>query len=261
MTTVEKIHAEIDTAQDRLLAHAYEILNKMPSDKIKRLSKIGFHGIDAIKKYRVTNEQAELIEYYKQNYPFQKFITEKEMDRICKKYNLIYAPIGRYKNDVPEKNITDIEVVSELKREDYAKNEFKTRLKLECWPFPTGGSFLSIWSTLFWTLPRVIDGEYDFFSRADAAIKQQFPKASKYDYVVRSCRPFEINRQGLFIAAPKSHFDLKGLSNQTERGFFNITLIEPKDPIVFRYVKGGIQVITKWGEEANDEALVNEIEN
>jgi len=28
-----------------------------------------------------------------------------------------------------------------------------------------------------------------------------------------------------------------------------------KDPIVFRHVKRGIQVITKWGLEADDEAL------
>ena len=70
----------------------------------------------------------------------------------------------------------------------------------------------------------------------------------------------EINRDGLFIAAPKSHFDLKGLKKKG-LGFFNFTVTEVKDPIVFRYVKGGIQVLSKWGLEANDEMLVNPINN
>lgn len=32
-------------------------------------------------------------------------------------------------------------------------------------------------------------------------------------------------------------------------------IVEVKDPIVFRYVNGGIQVITKWGIEAEDKIL------
>lgn len=50
-------------------------------------------------------------------------------------------------------------------------------------------------------------------------------------------------------------------SNTTnEYGFFEkvthkISL--PKDPIVFRYVNGGIQVITKWGIEAEDRLLAD----
>jgi hypothetical protein len=70
-----------------------------------------------------------------------------------------------------------------------------------------------------------------------------------------------VKREGLFIAAPKDHFDLKGLKHITgTHGFFSTTRIH-KDPIVFRYVKGGIQIISKWGLEASDPMLVNEINN
>lgn len=62
-----------------------------------------------------------------------------------------------------------------------------------------------------------------------------------------------ISKSGLFIAAPKSDFNLEGLSKKG-KGYFNV--FEIKDPIVFRYVRGGIQVITKWGLEADDDALV-----
>ena len=69
-----------------------------------------------------------------------------------------------------------------------------------------------------------------------------------------------IDHSGLFIAAPKSHFDLKEL-DQNGKGFFKTTKQEIKDPIVFRYVKGGIQVLSKWGLEAEDEMLQQEILN
>lgn len=62
-------------------------------------------------------------------------------------------------------------------------------------------------------------------------------------------------RDGLFIAAPETHFDTKGLKKKG-LGFFQIFETEIKDPIVFRYVRGGIQVLTKWGLEANDPDLV-----
>lgn len=65
----------------------------------------------------------------------------------------------------------------------------------------------------------------------------------------------KIERGGLFIAAPQSHFDTKGLTKKG-LGFFSVFETEIKDPIVFRYVRGGIQVLTKWGLEANDPALV-----
>jgi hypothetical protein len=69
------------------------------------------------------------------------------------------------------------------------------------------------------------------------------------------------SRSGLFIAAPKDHFDLTGLTFDKKKGYFQTTIQVKKDPIVFRYVKGGIQVLTKWGLEADDPALQIEILN
>ncbi len=70
-----------------------------------------------------------------------------------------------------------------------------------------------------------------------------------------------INRNGLFIAAPKNHFDLTGLSKEG-LGFFDVKIINMDDPIVFRYIRGGgIQVLSKWGIEASDSELINPIEN
>src|ERR1017187_2772863 len=116
---IAKIHNEFDTEQERILNEAKEIINgtsKLFSDKEERLERIGFINTETVVKHKKNKDvliknkaQAELIEYYKQNYPFQKFITETELDRICDKYKLIYAPISNYIKDVPEKNISEIE--------------------------------------------------------------------------------------------------------------------------------------------------------
>lgn len=74
-------------------------------------------------------------------------------------------------------------------------------------------------------------------------------------YVFLDARVQEVNRTGLFIAAPQSHFNTEGLKKKG-LGFFQVFETEIKDPIVFRYVRGGIQVLTKWGLEANDPDLV-----
>jgi hypothetical protein len=69
------------------------------------------------------------------------------------------------------------------------------------------------------------------------------------------------DRTGLFIAAPKEHFDLSELTFDEKKGFYEAKVRVIKDPIVFRYVKGGIQVLSKWGLEAEDPALQIEILN
>lgn len=105
-TIIAKIHNEFDTAQDRLLQQANEILGTLKIDdktsaeeKAKRLERIGFINtplvkqVDVIKQKRIETEQqivktkseAELIQHYKFHYPFLKFLTENELDRICKK--------------------------------------------------------------------------------------------------------------------------------------------------------------------------------
>lgn len=261
MTQVEKIHNEIDTAQDRLLAEAKEIISKFTnSEYADRLEKIGFTGTDIVKK-RIpviqTKEEADTIEHYKQNYPFQKFLTEKEFDRICDKYNLIYAPISAYKKSVPSSNLSDIEMAPELKGIDQPNNIKRCIINLYRY-WGGGDTFLSPRSKWQRILPKVIDGNYGFWMDVHNILERKYKTG--ISYLVKSIKNIETVKQGLFIAAPKSHFNLEGLE-LSGKGFFNFIISEPKDPIVFRYVNGGIQVITKWGKEANDEGLVNEINN
>jgi hypothetical protein len=266
---ITEIHNEFDTAEDRLLKEATDVLKELNletessiTQRANRLRSLGFtksapvtwvNNSPLIK----TRKQAELIQYYKQNYPFQKFLTEDELDKICKKYNLIHAPVSNYIKDVPEKNINEIESVSELKSVDFAKDDVWTKILY-------GNDVLGISNikAALLGLPTRIDNfEESHFLYIDNYLRSNYPSVSNRAYICRGGEINKISKQGLFICAPKSHFNLTGLSKTSTFSFKSIIIAEPKDPIVFRYCRGGIQILSKWGLESSDELLVNEINN
>jgi hypothetical protein len=116
---VLEIHNEFNTAADKLVEEANSILKKHESlDKVKveRLLNLGFkkaqqveEGYKAIKEIKMSKEQIDLLNYYKKEYPLNKFITEEQVKIICHKYNLVCGDVTRFKGFVPEKNLREIE--------------------------------------------------------------------------------------------------------------------------------------------------------
>jgi hypothetical protein len=74
--------------------------------------------------------------------------------------------------------------------------------------------------------------------------------AESLELSVKKMRQDHMWTSSLYIAASKSMFT--GLDKMEKRGYEYIV----KDPIVFRYVEGGLLIISKWGLEANDPELV-----
>lgn len=288
---IQEIHNAFDTAQDRLLSEAHEIILKantaeQPVEILHdRLKAVGFtktpitKQVEEIKKQRElvvkTHDEAKLIEYYKQTYPFLKFLTESELHKICDKYNLIFAPVSNYIENVPEKNLQDIEQAQVLKSTDV--------------PSRTGLFSGTIYCSMDYVkLDKILDNkcrglkdiEFEYIDKHnfkyelsdETKIALSVLKAlqinvdikkTEYPYIwMKNTKIDWTLRDGLFIAAPSSHFNLEGVSKKGKHGFFNMFTQEVKDdPIVFRYVRGGIQVLTKWGLEANDPALVLPVNN
>lgn len=283
---IAEIHNEFDTAQDRLLQQANEIIASNNTDapmqledKAKRLESIGFVNTPIVKELieikkkrekiqRIvvhSQEQADLIQYYKREYPFQKFITESELDRICNKYKLIHAPVSNYIKDVPEKNLKEIELAKPLYSSHTPTDIIYCELTKDdtfCNSTSDGGHWCGIWGKEWYRIPKRIDG-FHFTSkyRADDYLRENHGFTTTY--LVKDIKNCTEQKTGLFIAAPKSHFDLTGLSKKGKYGYgiINIQIFESKDPIVYRYCKGGLQILSKWGLEASDEALLNPIDN
>lgn len=281
MTTVEKIHQEIDTAQFRILDNALQTI-KESNEKIskplnlleskgERLRKLGFENTELGQMaVRTDNEkerlkainkdktkEAQRVNYYVNTYPFLKFITESEMDRICKKYNLIYAKVDAYAKDVPEKNLKEIENAQTLKSEDNPRELYLIKQT----------DRTNIFHTLTFGQARqvrkgiVTDDIVKSWGNVDPVptIERYFNKLIVMTWESLGWEVNKIERDGLFIAAPKSHFKkskLKQMNKIGKFGMMSLTLMPIKDPIVFRYVKGGIQILSKWGDEADDLSLL-----
>jgi hypothetical protein len=257
-----EIHHEFDTASSNLLKFAYDTRQQIKEDdKAERLRTLGFTKLHRVvvndENKRILNDiktSVDIIEHYQKKYPFQKFVTEDQLNRICKKYGLIYAPVNHYLKDVPEKNLKEIESVPVLKISDYPEGKFFIRYIGDSFTKGTTKKQKKIYKKGISVRGEINDGW-----RAMEA----FTKATGLNCVDTN-RYWKMDRaeiSGLFIAAPKSHFDLDGLNQSSPFSFNLFKPVIEKDPIVFRYVKGGIQVLSKWGLEASDEELVNAIEN
>jgi hypothetical protein len=260
---VQQIHSEFFTASDRLLAEANAILEKAASvntEKASMLKALGFVGtkevveLENIKTEKEKSEAlAKLIQKYSFKYPNNKFITEKEVESICKKYNLVCGDVGLYKGFVPGKNLEDI-------------RKFKER-----------HTFPSI------AILRSYDNDSEFYVNMDEYAKhdnvESFSNYISYYHIRTNRHSFQqdssrfdgihfygsavctdgevrggrLTVQTLKICAPIKDMDTTGMSLKGYKLEKHIP-----DPVVLQPVEGGYLIITAWGDEASDPIVVNQ---
>lgn len=307
--TVEQIHAEFDSAQDKILDQVNIMVkdstnvlenkklqldrvieekknfkNSPANRKAEKLKSLGFNNselvreIEALEKQRrevedellrirqkitITEKTANDINQLKNKYPLDKFITIEELERICNKYNLIHAPVGHYIKDVPEKNIEDMVNRKPLDYMDKAKNRKIFKYDGEFFSNATKKQIKELKKGVDITDLKIRSGAVFSLDNNDytkAIYGESGRSICRWDNIYGGL--IEVNRQGLFIAAPKSHFNLEGLDKKSKFGFY-LTKVEVTDPVVFEYCRDGlVRIITKWGTEDDqsylDPALVNE---
>jgi hypothetical protein len=254
---IEEIHETFYTEVDKLLASA-KIANSLDTDKqdliekCARLKALGFTNTKEVKEAETEiarldelkrdNEAKktliEAINYFSFKYPNYKFITEKSVEKICAKYNLVYGAIERYIGTVPDKNLKHIE-------------DFRVLEDDECF----------ICEQLMWSS----------FSSGERSMRKEYKTAERYkedqkrkenvDYY-RMCMMHHSTREinmkcPLEIAAPLKDFNMQGMEVKGHK----ISKIEIPDPIVLKPVIFNNQkhylIVTAWGLEAGDELVVN----
>lgn len=116
---IEDIHNEIYSAHDLLLKEAKTVL-ETPIDESKaqdyqKLINLGFNNEknisfykEEVKKIEESKKIKSTIEYYSFKYPFNKFINEYSVVRICEKYGLLLTNVDRFIGGIPEKNQKEI---------------------------------------------------------------------------------------------------------------------------------------------------------
>lgn len=230
--TVQQIHAEFNTAGDRLLAEANEIINSKEAlfKKAGRLQKVGFAILpemrQAVRIERIENN-IELVKEYQFHYPRNKFIIEEQVRTICEKYNLFCGYLNQYKGFVPEKSLNQIENFK-LKEEHF-------QIKYD--------------------YIKVSKEEYnELLLKAEAGdpnIQTYLNHSNEAMYRIDQ-RP---SKESFKICAPEKDMEMYG----GKKTSYN-TISYP-DPVVLQPVKGGYLIVTAWGDEASDEIVLNPKEN
>lgn len=258
---VQQIHDAFNSAGETLLAQAQKIVNQTPenlADKVQRLQKVGFKNSIDVQRYeqvRMTIEQANLIQYYQQNYPDNKFITEDQVRQICSKYKLECAPIERYKGFVPDEKLKQIEKFFVLQK-DRAVDEI---IITNAWDTGTAVHFIIrglgarfIHNQLgLKTIP--VNHPALTFHRGRPFSVDIDSDSGNRNYIEKYRM---IQRTERLICAPKKDFDLKGLK-KIGALFMSVTTVHVPDPVVLQPVKGGFLILCAWGDESADELVVN----
>lgn len=246
--TVKMIHDEFDSAVDQLINKIINY-NESSIENRRKLKSMGFSASKPVSESEVLLREidhqksaSENAHYHKANYPFNKFITHSLVADICKKYGLLFGEASRYIGDIPEKNIKEI-TDFKLREDDILKYECGWHEQYNYTDPRTGNTYMmfkpigektntSVWGYCCYP------GGYDFTSAS------------------LSTTSVPAGGQEMRICAPQKSFNM----NRFEVSADGFTL-SAKDPIVLQPVKGGYLIVSKWGDEASDEALLNEVDN
>lgn len=274
----EVIHKEFDNSEEKINKACQDLFNELnivTFDKVKNksniLQELGFVNSEAVTKiktesvigdFNISLERAEYLKYLKFVYPQSKFITTDELDRICSKYNLIHAPVKNYIKDVPEKNVYEMKNAQPLRGNDKVNKEYIINYTIYKYTY-NANEYVSIKETKYWENPIKFSSPTNEAGLRKYLIDKYKPKKV---ITFNEITTTTIDKSGLFIAAPKSHFKLDGVEKSGKFGFFTQTVTVTKDPIVFEFLqKDFVRILTKWGTDDDqsfmDDSLINETLN
>lgn len=247
---VLEIHHEFETAADKLLQSAKEVIAEAGTKdavKVSRLESLGFKQASQVtelkpilQKAQLSKGQIELLSYYQRNYPLNKFITEEQVKIICHKYNLVCGDVDRFKGFVPEKNLREIEGFK-LKDSEQGLVELVNTCVTDVSLGFYNESDLS--DRLYLSSPQ--DENEELVVKAMALGVRR-----DHVYIQRSDK-----KNTLKICAPVKDMDISGL--ELVEGY-KLQKKHIPDPVVLQPVKGGYLILTAWGDEASDELVVNQ---
>lgn len=257
---IKRIHRDFDTEVDNILREArvarptVDIKNDI-EDKAKRLKRLGFSNSLSVtelqkleeersKRYQEQKKKDELVEavnYFSFKYPNYKFITEERIQKICKKYGLVYSDVSNYIGDVPEKNIRHIEKFSIDDKDKIYEIQLYPR-------YSTKSHLVGIEKIN--EIRSILNSSCNFYDHHVMKIE-----GLEYRIFNRpSYRPRISSSSPLVIAANIKDFKKGTVS-------VNYQLQDVPDPVVFHKVcykdTQYYLIVTVWGDEASDELVVN----
>lgn len=264
---VQDIHNEFFTAGDNILQEAEILLKELEVkdlDKGKRLAACGFGNtreaviaIETENKVATTREIADLVMYYRINYPNNKFITEDQVKTICEKYGLVFGDTSMYKGFVPESKLPLIEGFK-LKEKEQRKIWFEITEAHNGDDVKLPLTFISDKDLSERGLRYFYEGNnLNYFYIKGTGIdsdmcKKEISKLFDGLQFVKA----EIVSKTLKICAPEKDMEIP----QGKR-LVGYKIQDIPDPVVLQPVKGGYLIVCAWGDESTDKIVVNQNQN
>lgn len=249
---IKKIHSEFLNASDVILQETKVILDSLnikDRDKVQRLKNLGFNQAkqvkeinELIKQELISKKVSEKIQYYSQNYPFNKFITDEKIKEICTKYNLVFGDASLYTGFIPEKNLKEIEnfKIKEVDRPlgyldkgtgNISKDDFTDYGYDYCIKRNNSAFIVTALNELDVYAPNSI------FKKE---CRQRFSTQSYVKFIPSTDNNFK-------IVCP-----LKDINMKDQQKINHIISEVPKDPIVLYPVQEGYLILTMWADETFD---------
>lgn len=139
----QKIYEDVYSAQELLLTEANRVLSlksnydKEQHTRLSKLVKLGFGSAEQVKEFKTIEDNKEdvkkmkhTIEYFKREYPLNKFIDMDSVKTICEKYGLLLTEASDYIADIPEKNQNEIIQFKVTRKDTREPNEVGSGMRV-----------------------------------------------------------------------------------------------------------------------------------
>lgn len=262
--TFKDVHEDI-ALEAKFLEKRHDI--KDFSEKADFLIASGFSNSIATKMYRAIAESADVIKEYQMKYHgLYKFILAPQLERLCEKYNLFVRKPEFFMGDIPEPNLKDM-----MNFKIFADDlpfDLKDTLRIikenqNEKGFGSGDLLFSPMNFVRRNAFNRVDLNSMGFNEEDLSkpfFKPQLnlSQLNMFDRIVRGSLIEIAAIKSLFAPTAFVDNDSRMLNNHHQgEARFQVDL----DPIVLCRTKHGYLVVTAWGDEANDELIVNEKKN
>lgn len=231
--TFKEVHEELEN-ESVFLHKNHDIENF--KDKAEFLKGVGFENSIAAKLYSAIADNHHLVEDYNRKYHGQyKFILKPQLERVLEKYNLYLRNPKFFLGDIPEKNISDImKFYVFLEDISLSQKHYEFLIKKLREENPSSMNMMSSFHQ-----PKIKIPSQDFKRHG----LESFIKIAAIEKLFNE-EAFKESRSRIL---DKPELQAK---NQVDL-----------DPIILFETRHGYIIITAWGDEANDELVVNQNNN
>ena len=255
--TAEEIHI-VMTLQ--AVEYMKQFMHGATDPKVEELArKLEAVGLTNSKTFAETHRSA-CFSFFRRNFPGCIFLPEETFTSLLRKYNLKCGTLDHYIGEIPSINVYEIAEVQDklnsIGEENVFSNTLEDDAKVEIIKHLTVKVRRELSSGFAGTyLIDVNKGKKAHILLGDhQGLIETMPflhvrnKFKGQDDIETESRPLERNE--LLIAAPAQ--EMKQVYTES------VEHIRSEDPFVFQFTPYGVVIFSKWGEEAEDEALSNE---